>query len=228
MSTDFASTANQTTPQPAPDPRQFATPLGDVKSGRLALTHGLANATLLVDAAMPDLYRARIEDPEIDVEVSGGTVTFHRVRPPLGEWLKQIFAWGKRLTTITLNGSIPWEIEVRGGVSHLQGDLTALPLRSFAIGGGVSNVELILPAPTGTVPIQVDGGASNVTLHRPSGVAARFRAHGGVARLTFDDQQFGGISGDLRQETPNYHAAADRYHFDLKGGVSNVTVDSSQ
>lgn len=226
MSTDFESTTDQTELQmPNGEPRTFSAPLGEVTSGRLVLTHGIANATLQVDTAMPDLYRARVEDPEVDVEVDGGTVTFHRVRPPLGAWLKHVFDFRQRPLTLVLNGAIPWEIEVRGGVSQVQGDVSALPLRSMEITGGVSNVELMLPAPTGTVPVRIGGGASNVALHRPRGVAAQFRARGGIARLTFDDQQFGGISGDLRQETPDYPGAADRYHIDLKGGVSNVTID---
>jgi hypothetical protein len=39
-------------------------------------------------------------------------------------------------------------------------------------------VRLELPAPSGVVPIKIGGGASDLQIHRPAGVAARVYLQG--------------------------------------------------
>jgi hypothetical protein len=83
-----------------------------------------------------------------------------------------------------------------------------------------------LPRPSGTVSVRVSGGASDVTIHRPAGVAARVRVGRGASKLAFDDQHFGAIGGETRLQTPDYGDAADRYDIEVSGGASKLTVDA--
>jgi len=76
---------------------------------------------------------------------------------------------------------------------HTSFDLRALILYALELGGGVSNVEVLLPTPAGTVPVRVAGGVHHLTVLRPAGVAARVRVGHGARRLTLDDQHFGAI-----------------------------------
>ena len=130
----------------------------------------------------------------------------------------------KPTAEVTLNGSIPWEIRVRGGASRLDADLSGLRLTFFDVAGGASRVALRLPKPSGTVHLRVGGGASNVTIRRPERVAARVRVGGGATKLSLDEQHFGAVGGETRLESPDYATAVDRYEIEVAGGANNLTV----
>ena len=201
-----------------PKSRDSSTPLGSATSGHLRFVRGASNVTIHRDPSTDDLYRARFEGPLPEARAEGGIVTikYPRTLHP--------FDWRKWDTDIVLNGQIPWEIGVVGGVSRLDADLSGLRLDSFDVSGGASKVEMTLPKPSGAVSIRFDGGASDVTIRRPAGVAARVRARGGASNLTLDDQHFGAIGGETRLERPDYSGATDRYEITITGGASNVAI----
>ena len=196
----------------------FAAPLGSTTGGRLEFVRGASNVTIHTDYATASLYQVRSEGPEPRVRAEGGVVTIEYPRT------FHPFDWRKRTPEVTLNGSIPWEIRVRGGASRLNADLSGLQLSSFEVAGGASRVELRLPKPSGTVHLRVDGGANNVTIHRPEGVAARVRVGGGATKLSLDDQHFGAIGEETRLESLDYATAVDRYEIEVTGGANNLTV----
>ncbi len=121
---------------------------------------------------------------------------------------------------------IPWDIEIRNGVSRLTADLRGLELRSLEVRGGASRVEVTLPPPSGIVPVRVLGGASNVTVHRPEGVAAQLLVGGGSTNLAFDDRRFGAVGGEVSLQSPDCESASDRYDITITGGASSVTIDA--
>jgi hypothetical protein len=200
--------------------KDYTAPLGSIMYGHLQFVRGAANVTLRVDSSMGDLYSARFDGPLPEVHAQDGTVTvrYPRTFHP--------FDWRKRAAEVALNGSIPWQIEFRGGLSGLDADLSVLGLGSFEIIGGASRVAVTFPRPSGTVSVRVSGGASDVTIHRPAGVAAQVRVGRGASKLTFDDQHFGAIGGETRLQTPDYEGAADRYDIEVSGGASKLTVDA--
>ena len=87
-------------------------------------------------------------------------------------------------------------------------------------------MEVTLPPPSGTVQVRILGGASNVTIHRPQGVAAHIRIAGGSTNLAFDEERFGAIGGEVSLQSPDYEGASDRYDITITGGASNVTIIS--
>jgi hypothetical protein len=168
---------------------------------------------------MEDLYRARFDGPVPDVGAEGGAVIVKYT------WTLHPFDWRRRGADIALNSQVPWRITVRGGgVSRLDADLGGLRLDSFEVEGGASRVELMLPDPSGAVPIRIDGGASNVSVRRPEGVAARLHVGGGASKLALDGQRLGAIGGETRLESPGYANATDRYEIIITGGANNVAV----
>jgi len=195
----------------------FAGPLGSITGGRLVFVRA-ANLTLRVDSSLGDLYHARFEGPEPRVRAEGGAVAidYPRTFHPLD--------WRTRAAEVTLNAQVPWEIGLRGGASRLDADLSPLRLDSFEVSGGASRVVLKLPRPSGTVPIRIAGGASNVAIRRPEGVAARVRVGSGATKLSLDEQRFGVIGGEVRLESPDYATVVDRYEIQVQGGVNNLTV----
>lgn len=196
-----------------------ATP-GGVKAGRLEFRRGAAKVTLSADPAMRELYRAQSEGAPPDIHVDGGTVSVEYQRR------FRAFDWRRAAVHITLNGSIPWSIEVRGGLAQMEADLSRLQLKSFDMTGGAANIDVTLPRPKGTVPVRMAGGAANIAFHRPAGVPAGARLTGGAVKLQFDRQQLGAFGGLTRLETPGFEAAADRYDIRVTGGASTVTIDT--
>jgi hypothetical protein len=221
MSGEDPVAAGQTAPGGQSDD-YFAAPLGSIRSGFLLFMSGTSNVTVHADPSMQALYRARFEGQVPTVGVQGGTITIEYPRfPPFGE-----LALGtKRRAEVALNATITWHIEARSSISRLTADLCKLRLGSLKLAGGASRIGIILPRPSGTVSIRILGGASDVTIHRPEGVAARAQA-GGVTNLTFDERHFGAIGGDVNLQSPDYCDAADRYVVEVTGGANNLTIDA--
>jgi hypothetical protein len=202
---------------------EFAAPLGSLRSGRLVFASGASWVTVRADSSMADLYHARFEGQAPRVRAEDGTVTIRFPRFPLFDWLYYL---RERPAEVTLNAQIPWDIEIRDGASRLTADLLGLELGSFDVRGGASRVEVTLPPPSGIVPIRVLGGASNVTIHRPEGVAAQVRVGRGSTNLAFDEKRFGAIGGEVGLRSPAYEGTSDRYDITITGGASNLTIDA--
>ena len=197
---------------------EFSTPLGSVQSGRLVFANGASRLTLHVEAGMNNLYRARFEGKPPKVEVEDGTITFRRSRR------YTIFDLRRHSEEVTLNATIPWEIEVDGGAVWVEADLGGLELSSFILKGGTSDLNLTLPNPSGVVTVRLSSGASKVLIRRPAGVEAGLILRGGAAKLAFDEQSFDAASGKVRLLSPGYHEASDRYEIEVSGGASEITV----
>ena len=209
------------TPSEEGEAGEFAAPLESVTSGRLVFERGASDIFVGVNPSMGDLLRARLEGSASRVRAQDGIVTVRQRRRGLPSLSRD-----ERANEILLNGSIPWEVEVRGGASNLAADLGELELRSLEIKGGASETVLTLPHPPGTATLHVLGGASELTIHHPEGVAARILVRDGASNLAFDEQHFGAIGGETQWQSPDYDGAADRYDIEVSGGANGLTVDT--
>ena len=123
-----------------------------------------------------------------------------------------------------MSAAIPWRIEIRGGASEVVAELGGLDLSGLEVRGGASLFRVELPEPSGTVPVRISGGASEIIVRRPAGVAARVRLKGWASQLTFDDQSFGGVGNDVRLQSPGYEDAPRRYDVEVSGSASDITL----
>ena len=197
---------------------EFAAPLGSAAAGRLEFGRGAENVTIRAGTSTDDLYRARFEGTAPDVRVEDGTV---RIEYP-HTWRPR--DWRRHSADVALTAAVPWEVEVRGGAARISADLGGLRLKSFEIDGGVHDVELTLPEPSGTVSIRVEGGANSLRISRPRGVPARLHVGGGASRLAFDEQRLGAVGGETTLESSGHAGAADRYEITITGGANDVSV----
>lgn len=197
---------------------EFSAPLGSVESGRLVFAKGADRISLRAVSGMDDLYKASFEGAIPTVSVEGGTVTF-RYSKRFG-----LFEWRRQSGEVTVNAGVPWEVEMRGGASGVEADLTGSKISSFVLKGGISDFSLTLPEPSGVVPVRLSGGASKVKIRRPGRVEARVRVKGGAATLTFDAQSFDAVGGAVRLQSPGYDGASDRYDIELAGGASEISI----
>lgn len=222
---------------------EYLAPVSGATHGRLAFASGAprlamnlspfgpeANARIIMEtsasrlefrgAAAPDqLIRASFDGPRPDVQASGGTATIKYRR-------KAIAAFSSRAARIALNGTIPWTIELEGGVTDLTGSLAGIQLERLDVEGGANHIKLELPAPAGSVAVRVRGVASDARFVRPAGVPVSVRVGGGVSRLRIDEQRYERLAGDRRFTSDAFLGSADRYEIEVLGGASEIRVEA--
>lgn len=203
---------------PSSEKGDFSAPLGDLTSGRFVAT-GIAELTVRAGAEIEALYTARFEGPMPEVKVSGGVVTLRY--PRRLTWLPITV---KRKAEVTLNSAIPWQIALQGGGSAIDAELGNLDLAGIEVKGGYSMIRLDLPVPSGMVPVQINGAASEISVQRPVGVPARVHLKGWASVFVFDEQNFTNLGNDVRLQSPGYDDTAPHYDIEVAASVSTVSI----
>jgi DNA-binding MarR family transcriptional regulator len=198
---------------------------------------GLSMARLVVQSDVPrlalraepdlgqnltDLYRVQFDGPPprarvqadgtVSLRFSGGLrLAAHGVQPRVEVWL---------------NPNVPWQVEVYGGVAHLEVDFELLECRGLEVRGGVGGADLRLPRPTETVRVRFRGGMSGVRISRPATVPVRLRMTGGANRLVLDTQLFDVVGGATDWQSPGFDTADARYEVEVSGGANGLTIET--
>jgi len=196
----------------------FSASLEDQERGQLIVSCGIARLSLHADDRMTKLYQARFEGPIPKVSAKEGRVTVRYPRRLLGLGEKQGRA------EIALSSAIPWQIVIHGGAAEVEAHLHGLDLARMEIMGGFSLIRLDLGAPTGRVPIQIKGGASDITVMRPVGVAARAHLKGWVSELVFDEQAWSGAGNNVRLQSPGFDPTVPCYDIEITSYANMVTI----
>ena len=163
-------------------------------------------------SGLAELYRASSAGRALDISSAGGVVAVPSTP-------------GRKPSAIVLNSTVGWEISVHHEATQLTADLRGLLLRGVEVGGGANSVELTLPVPSATVPIQFAGGTSKLTIHRPPDVPVRLTVRGPFSRVALDGQPYRSAS-QLMAQSPGYDQVSARYDVTLLGGTSRVVVDA--
>lgn len=226
-------------PAPRPfDPEAPRVPYQGESRMRLTIASGLAHTRLVVDPAARDLLslelaaaRARPRIQRLPGELALSW------RSSFSEWLCHTFAAGNVFTSglnfaagledlvIVLHPQVEWTLAIRGGLSHVECDLSAGALARLDIAGGASHVRLDLPAPAASVPVRIAGGASHLGVRRPAGVGVALDVAGGLAELRLDERRFEAIGGPAQLETRDVAGEAPRYDLTIEGGACDLAIE---
>ena len=198
----------------------FSAPLEDQESGRLVVSCGISRLVVRADRGIAKLYQARFEGPLPGVKAKDGAVTIRYPRRLLGLGEKQGAA------EVALNTAIPWRVVIQGGAAEVVAELGGLDLAGLEAEGGFSMIRLDLPAPSGVVPIRIKGGASEITMRRPAGVAARIHFKGWVSELAFDDQTFSGAGNNVRLQSSGFDPTAPCYDIEITSYAEKIAITS--
>lgn len=207
----------------APRETDFVAPLASVSRGRLVFEGGVNGLTLRAGVAPDALVEAHFVQHAPRVTHDGGIVRVRYERLPL---LEQLLNRRPSPADFLLNAAVPWELEFRGGVSQVRADLSAITVRSLDLLSGASHLRMVLPAPAATTFVYISGGISHGALSVPARTGVRLQIGGGASGLTFIDQRFGAIGGDVMLQTANYDQAQSRYDICVSGGVSQLTIET--
>ncbi len=134
------------------------------------------------------------------------------------------FDWRKRVATIGVNTTIPWSIEVVGGVNRIEADLRDVDVRGFELTGGTERIQLEFGRPVGEVPLRIVGGARTIRIERPAGVPIRIGIQGGSSSVGLDGQVLGKKGGQVSIESRGWTTAADRFSLEVVGGSKSIEV----
>src|ERR1700722_2187360 len=126
--------------------------------------------------------------------------------------------------TVTLNAAVSWQIDLDGGASRTDVDLSGGQLSGISFNAGSSLVTLALPRPHGNVPVQMVGGASDFQLSLPNGVPAQVIAGGGASPVSLRGQQHTGVAGGSVFTTAGWTPGVTGFNIDATAGVSTITV----
>jgi DNA-binding MarR family transcriptional regulator len=200
------------------DEGAHSAPLGGIGKARLLIRSAAWELALNGSAGAAELFRARFEGRQPMVRVRGDTVVI-----AYRGGMRDIIDWRKRGASIGLNPTIPWTVEIHGGMSKARADLSAIDVRSFELTGGADRIRLELGQPAGLIPVRLVGGANDLRIERPGDVAVRLRLKGGANRVELDEQRLGSAS-DGTLESPGASTATSRFDIDVSGGANKVAV----
>src|SRR3989441_3741358 len=157
--------------------------VGSLDHATVHVEVGAANITVQGSRDIgDDLFRAHFDysggKPEVRLDTSTGELTISQANTT------GFFFQSRRFVlNLQLNSTLPWKIAVDGGASTDTFNLSGIHVTSIDINAGASREDITLGAPSGTVPITINGGAVTVNVHRPKGVAAVGAEAGGAGAL---------------------------------------------
>jgi hypothetical protein len=131
---------------------------------------------------------------------------------------------GPSAVTIRLAEGVRWGLRFDGGASDLVANLRSGRVAGVDFAAGDSHIGLDLPQPRGTVPVQLSGGASELSMHAPNGVPVRVAVQSGAASVELDGVAHDGIAAGTVFAPPGWSTAGDRYDVVAHAGVSTLTL----
>jgi cell wall-active antibiotic response 4TMS protein YvqF len=201
-------------------------PVGELHQASLDVNVGSATINVSGGSELGSLlYRAHIEYPGPKPDI-----TFDRSTGVLRISQKENFPFGiangRFSLSVQLNGAVAWSVSENTGASKDTIDLPHVKVSAVTVNTGASSEEMTLGPPTGIVPVEVNGGALTVHVHRPSGTEASVQVSGGADSLDADGHSQRGI-GDLTYESNGFSGASDGYRIRVNGGACTVALDRS-
>ena len=202
----------------------FSHPLGDAVSARVRLKMGIGRLEVASLHSSDTLIEA-------DVRYDSRRTRFHTSAEQLGEGV-EVSLEGEQQGMggipgdsgdswdVRLNENVPLRLDIDGGVSRAQLDLTELALTRLDLSIGVGDVTLALPGRT-QYRARIDGGVGMLEIETPEGVPVRIKVDGGLGALD--------VSGRFRRDgnyyvSDEYRTGAEAIEIDIDAGVGALKI----
>jgi hypothetical protein len=137
---------------------------------------------------------------------------------------KNHFSWNVKnmnQARMSLNAMPVWDINVRGGATKMNFDLTPFKIRNVNISGGAASCKVKLAATMPVTQVTVSAGASEINIEVPKGAACDVITSTGLSSNDFEG--FTKLSAS-HYTTPGFETAKNKIYLKLKGGVSDFNV----
>lgn len=203
-------------PDGGPSASGHTAPLGGLREARLTVRSGLSSLRLRPGSEPAELYRAAFEGATPQVRLRDGRV--------LVQYRGISFDWRKRTASFGLNTSIPWTIEIVGGVEKVEADLRLVDVRRLDLSGGTARMQVELGRPQGEVGVRMVGSVKTARIERPAGIPVRLTVVGGIGEVELDGTRLGKKGGQTELETPGFANASDRIDISVVGGSKTIEI----
>jgi DNA-binding MarR family transcriptional regulator len=197
--------------------RELSAPLGGLREATLRFSRGVSQVRITGDAPASELFHGQFATDQPTAKVDGSVVNIR--------YRSSARAWRAKFGEVALNAAVGWRLDLVGGATRIDADLTAVPVHGITAHGGMSHVTFQLPAPVGVVPVRLTGGVNDVTFTRPAGAAVELRVRGGAVNLELDGERRAVVGGRLAWESSP--GAADRYEIEVTGGARTVVLSTT-
>ncbi|PRY27615.1 hypothetical protein [Pseudosporangium ferrugineum] len=131
---------------------------------------------------------------------------------------------GPDTVEILLNRGVRWDIRLPAGAGEQHLDLAAGRIRRLELGSGTGLVSLRLPAPTGSVPVDLTGAVGELAVAVPAATAVRLRLRGGAGMVAVPWAGRSPAAPGAVVAPAGSGTATDRYLLDVDSEVGTVTV----
>lgn len=112
---------------------------------------------------------------------------------------------------------------IQTGATSAHLDLSTLRVSKVDMSVGAATAWLRVPKAAGVTNLHISGGASNITIEVPQGVAARIQHHGGLSTLNVDQSRFPQVSDGVYRSS-DFDTATNKVDITLETGVTSIQV----
>lgn len=200
---------------------EFTFPLDtNYKSARLDFSTGAREISFasVEDKLISADSKGYFVPPSIDMTDSGKTVVLS-FNPDGSKSSKK---WkNDRDLYVNLGKNIAWELDFNIGAVEFTADFRENNIRIFELNTGAADIELEFGDKADTLNIDIQAGASSVSIRIPDNLACEISTDLGFSGKDFDD--FRKIGSGLYR-TENFGKAKKLVFINLQGGVSSFEV----
>ncbi len=195
---------------------EHVAPIGGLSSAKLLVRSGLSTIRLRAGRNAGELYRAAFEGATPQVRLRDGRVIVQYRGLP--------FDWRKRVASFGLNQTIPWVVEIVGGVERVEADMRDVDVRRFSLVGGSDRVQLEFGRPVGELEVRIVGGATSIRVERPADIPVRLKIAGGTKAVNLDGTGLGSKGGQTTLDSVDWAKATNRLAIEVVGGSKSIDV----
>jgi len=128
--------------------------------------------------------------------------------------------------TIILSTKVRWALRFSGGSDEQVIDMTGGKVSGVSLVGGARRVELTLPKPSGTVPVQVTGALEELSVSSPADAPVRVKVEAGAKTVAAGTRTLRDVVPGSTL-TPKDWQVKDRYDVAAKSWVTLLSVDAT-
>ncbi|MFZ9976523.1 MAG: LiaI-LiaF-like domain-containing protein [Candidatus Kapaibacteriota bacterium] len=214
------------------DPALSDTTYLSISAGAASIDIGLNRDSSLM------LIQRQAEVFENDSEINGGNLdennagsSFsidHKIRDGINrvdlEFGGNLTLFGNqklKKALVLLNPRALWNIDIDGGATSMNADLSALRIATLNLQVGASSISLKLGSIQDTSIYHIEGGAAKFVIDIPEDAGCRIIKESGLSRHHFPTFI---QKADNIFESPNYSTSKKKIILDIQTGVSSITV----
>lgn len=203
--------------------RVFIEKSAETKSGELKLALGGTNIRL--DAGTQGLLEAEISDPDVKYYEE-----FKNNRESVSiSFKKQSYRFiagrntGASHSNFHLDRNIVWDFDFKIGAVNGTLDMSELKVRDMDIDIGAGNLKLTCGSGYESSRINIDAGASKISLEVPEKAGVRIKVNGIFSRQNLERLGWEERSGYYF--SPNYESAVEKIDIDIDMGAGALDVE---